>query len=318
MAYEFDGQTSFRATSAPRSFSHDIMNHPYFIAALGTPLDDDELLHLEGLHAHFSDQLAGGMDGVLVAGTMGMMQLLRDQTYQALVRRSADFWRGKGELFVGVGDASFWRTRDRIHFVNQFPVDVVVVLAPYFMKFSQDQLIDYYSTLADESKAPVYLYDLPQSTGTTLSHDTIKALARHPNIRGIKCSGDVAQVRVLSDSFAGADFRVIVAQPLIVDVLMRSGMQQHLDGVFAMFPAWVKRMKAAVTAEDWGLAANLSQMMGVAMPRLHHYGVLSAMTALLNERGIPGNYAPRPYVRLDAQQRAALLAEKTIAALGAD
>ena len=294
------------------------MNQPYFIAAVGTPLDDDELLHVDGLHAHFGDQLAGDVDGVLVAGTMGMMQLLRDETYQALIRRSVEFWRGKGELFAGVGDASLCRTRDRIRFVNQFPVDVVVVLAPYFMKFNQDQLIHYYSSLADDSKAPLYLYDLPQSTGTTLSHETIHALAKHPNIRGIKCSGDVAQVRVLADSFADSDFRVIVAQPLIVDVLMRHGMRQHLDGVFAMFPAWVKRMKAAVQTDDWESASRLSQTMGRAMPRLHHYGVLSAMTTLLNVRGFPGSYAPRPYPRLDAEQQSRLLADPAIAALTAN
>lgn len=291
------------------------MTDPYFIAALGTPLDAEENLHSEGLRTHLEDQLAGGMDGVLVGGTMGMMQLLRDDTYRELVKQSAEQWSGRGELFVGVGDASYARTLDRLRYVNQFPVDVTVVLAPYFMKFSQDQLIDYYQSLAQESRSPLYLYDLPQSTGTVLSVDTVVKLSQHPNIRGIKCSGDIAQVRVLIDAVAGTNFRVIVAQPLIVDVLMRSGIRQHLDGVFAMFPAWVKRMKQAVASNDWDAAAALSQAMGRVMPVLHKYGVMATMSAVLNARGIAGNYGPRPYSRLDAEQVQSLLAEPAIVAL---
>lgn len=291
------------------------MSAPYFIAALGTPLGEEEQLHIGGLQAQFDSQIRGEMDGVLVGGTMGMMQLLRDDTYLDLLRHSAEYWQGKGEIFVGVGDASFARSRDRLRLVNEFPVDVVVVLAPYFMKFGQDQLIEYYSALANESKAPLYLYDLPQSTGTSLSHSTIHTLAKHQNIRGIKCSGDVAQVRVLTDSFAGTDFRVIVAQPLLVDTLMRHGMRQHLDGVFAMFPNWVKQMKHAVATENWTTAAELSQRMGRVMPRLQHYGVMSAMTAIMNSKGIAGSFAPRPFPALSASQVDELLREPTVLAL---
>ncbi len=291
------------------------MSKPCFIAAIGSPLDNDELLDKRGLLSHLEDQWTGEMDGVLVAGTMGMMQLLRDETYRDLVKHSSELVTGKGELFVGVGDASFARTRDRLRFVNQFPIDVTVVLAPYFMKFSQELLIEYYLALADESRSPMYLYDLPQSTGTSLSFETVETLSKHRNIRGIKCSGDVAQVRALTDALGGPNFRVIVAQPLIVDVLMHHGMRQHLDGVFAMFPSWVKKMKRAVLAEDWNLAAGLSQAMARVMPRLHHYGVLSAMTDIMNTRGIGGNYAPRPYPRLTAAQREQLLQEPAVVAL---
>jgi 4-hydroxy-tetrahydrodipicolinate synthase len=288
------------------------MTSSYFIAALGTPLDAEENLHRDGLRAHLADQQANEIDGVLVGGTMGMMQLLRDSTYHDLVQLSSELYAGKGELFVGVGDASFARTLDRLRLANQFPIDVAVVLSPYFMKFTQEQLIDYYRAIADESRVPLYLYDLPQTTGTVLTLDTVTTLAKHPNIRGIKCSGDIAQARVLIDSVAGENFRVIVAQPLIVDVLLRHGVHQHLDGVYALFPEWVKKMKHAVGAERWDEAAALSKGMGRVMPRLHHYGVLSAMTTLLNARGIPGSFAPRPYPVLAPELAQALLNESTI------
>ena len=120
---------------------------------------------------------------------------------------------------------------------------------------------------------------------------------------------------MLADSFATRDFRVILAQPLLVDVLVASGYDQHLDGLFAMFPGWVKQMKQAVAASDWRAAAKLSNAMGQSLPRMFQDGVFPAMTALLNARGIPGSFSPRPYPRLTRQQCESLTADPLISEL---
>jgi hypothetical protein len=72
---------------------------PYLISAIGTPLEDDECLHGEGLRAHLEQQRAANIDGILVAGTMGLLQMLRDQTYQQLVESLRD---------CGARTVSFW------------------------------------------------------------------------------------------------------------------------------------------------------------------------------------------------------------------
>ena len=97
----------------------------YFITAIGTPLTKDEKLHEEGLRAQLEDQWNSGIDGILVAGTMGAMQLLSDQTYRTLVERSVELSAGKGEVMVGAGDAGFARSRDRILFLNNLKIDGV-------------------------------------------------------------------------------------------------------------------------------------------------------------------------------------------------
>jgi 4-hydroxy-tetrahydrodipicolinate synthase len=288
---------------------------PYFISAIGTPLDAEEQLHREGLRAHLDDQAIGFVDGILIAGTMGLMQLLSDTTYYQLINQSLEIWSPKGELLVGVGDCSFIRTRDRIRLVNEFKVDGTVVLAPYFIKFSQQELIDYYTALADESQAPLYLYDLPQRTGTTILADTVRTLAEHPNIRGIKCSGDVAQACLLAESTAGQNFRVIIAQPLLSDVLLRSGHFEHLDGAFSIFPTWVGQMKHASEGNQWQYAAELSQKMSSLIDVLQRYGVFQGMTGILNSRGIPGNFAPRPHSALSSDKLRELLSEPAVASL---
>lgn len=288
------------------------MARPYVISAIGTPLDDDEHLHQGGLEAHLEQQRAAGIDGILVAGTMGLLQLLRDTTYEQLVRESSRLWNRPGELLVGIGDASLARTRDRLTFVNQFPVGGVVALAPYFIKFSQQELIAYYRALADESRSPLYLYDLPQRTGTSLEIDTVVQLSRHPHIAGIKCSGDIGQARLLKESLPDTSFRIIVAQPLLIDVLTRAGVQQHLDGIYAVVPGWVQEISDLIEGEQWDATALRVKRLAELLKVFHRYGVFQSMTELLNAMGVPGNFAPRPHAKFDERQRRSFLEEPII------
>jgi 4-hydroxy-tetrahydrodipicolinate synthase len=282
---------------------------PYFISAICTPLTESDELHEEGLSAHIGEQCEAGISGLLVAGTMGLMQLLSDQTYQNLCRRSIEINRGRTELMIGAGDASVARTLARVEFLNTLRgIDGVVVLSPYFIQFSQPELIDYYRAIADVSKAPLYLYDLPQRTHCKIELPTVLELAKHPNIKGIKCSDAFTSTRQLIDAVEGR-FRVIVASPLVADMLLKFGIFEQLDGLFGVAPRWITKLGQAAQAGDWSTAALYQQKITALLHVCDKYGILPAVTALLNERGIGGRLAPRPYQMLDAESRDRLMQE---------
>jgi 4-hydroxy-tetrahydrodipicolinate synthase len=284
-------------------------------AAVGTPLTADAQLHREAMEAHVADQFRGGMTGVLIGGTMGLMQLLTDATYRQLVEVGVRAAAGRGEVMVGIGDLSFARTRERIRFVNeQRGIDGVVCLSPFLVKFSQDELVDYFTALADESRVPVYLYDLPGLTGVKLSLETVLAVAKHPNIRGIKCSSELGWSRQLAD-LSPKDFRVIFAQADLVDVLLHAGATQHLDGIFALAPDWTSAIARAAAGGDWERAAAMQQKLSALLRVVKAFGVFPSFTALLNARGIPGNYCPAPLRQLDEARRECLLASPIVAEL---
>jgi len=293
------------------------------ISAICTPLDDQGRLHAEGLRLHLDDQWQHGIDGVLIGGTMGLLQLLADTTWQTLVHQAAAWSRGRGEVLVGVGDCSFDRTRDRVQAIDTLPIDGVVVLAPYFLAFSQDELAGYFEALADVSRRPVYLYDLPGRTGVKLETPLVCRLARHPNIRGIKVSDDWSATRELArglaESNAPESFRVIPAQALLVDVLAREGIAANLDGIFSLAPAWTRSIVDAVTAGDQAAAADRQRRLARLFEAVRHpFPLFPACTAVLNARGIPGTVAPRPLQPLPAADREQLLNQPVLQELIAD
>jgi dihydrodipicolinate synthase/N-acetylneuraminate lyase len=288
-------------------------NAANFIPAVGTPLTEDERLHDIGFARQMNDLASHGIRSVFVAGSMGAMQLLGDDTYRQLIERSVELWKGRGELMAGAGDTSFRRTRDRIEFLNRFPLDGVVVLAPYFWKVSQDELIEYFTSLAGISRAPLYLYDLPQVVGTKIQLETALALSKVPNLKGIKCSDEPGYARQLIDRL-GPSFRVIIAQPNLVDVFLRHGIREHLDGMYLIAPHWAMAIGEAAGREDWATAATYQQKLSRLLGMFHRFGT-PAFSPLMNVRGIPGAFAPRPVRRLSEADREQLLAEPIVAEL---
>jgi len=281
------------------------MNKPYFISAVGTPLTEEEQLLETGLEMELADHWNHGIDGILVAGTMGAMQLLTDKTYRSLIERAVHYSAGRGEVLIGAGDAGFTRSRERIEYINQFKVDGIAVLAPYFWKFPQELLVDYYRGLADVAKSPLYLYDLPTVTGTKISMETFLELSKHPNIRGAKLSCDVDFVRQLIDR-VGDSFRIIVASPNLIDVLLRHGINEHLDGMWSIAPGWTVALGQCVMKGDYEAAARYQRLITEARELIAQYSY-SAYTIMMNARGLPGKYAPRPFIPLNEEKKKQLL-----------
>ncbi|EAQ78751.1 dihydrodipicolinate synthase family protein [Blastopirellula marina] len=271
------------------------MSATKFITALCTPLSDDDAIHVAGLEAHIEDQLDNGIDSLLVAGTMGFMQVLSMETYLQLVAESVRIGNERAELLVGVGDTGTSTTLARIRAVENLPVDGLVIVSPYFLKYTQAELIDYFTDLADASKKPLFLYDLPRLTGTKLEISTVLKLSEHPNIHGIKCSDDFAQSRPLL-ALQSDQFRVIIAQPTILDVLLKAGVREHLDGVFGFAPHWIRDMQTALGKRDWLAVTQIQNQFNELLAAMQSIdaSIFSTTSELLNLRGIPGRMAPKP------------------------
>ncbi|MCC9605550.1 dihydrodipicolinate synthase family protein [Blastopirellula sp. JC732] len=281
------------------------------ISAICTPVDFNGDLHVAGLAAHIEAQIAAGIDGLLVAGTMGLMQLQTDATYQRLIDESVGIVAGRTELWVGVGDAGYQRTLERIRIAERQPVDGLVILTPYLMKFDEEELLRYYLNLADAANKPLFLYDLPGLTGTALSMELIEQVVAHPNIHGLKCTRTWEWTVELWERFGGKT-RVVPAQPERVADLVRLGVPDNLDGLFAIFPNQSRALADAADRGEWEEAASLQADLNSFLEVIRAKHLFGAVTCVMNEMGTEGLMAPEPYYQLSAEEKEAFLSNPTI------
>ena len=75
---------------------------------------------------------------------------------------------------------------ERVRSATEAGVDGLLLVTPYYNRPSQRGIAEHFRTVAASSHLPVLLYDIPGRSGTAIEPDTIRALASHPNIVGVK------------------------------------------------------------------------------------------------------------------------------------
>jgi 4-hydroxy-tetrahydrodipicolinate synthase len=87
----------------------------------------------------------------------------------------------------------------------------VLVVTPYYNKPPQAGIIAHTVAVAESTDLPAMLYDIPGRTGVPLTHETIVALAAHPQVVALKDAKDdlVATTKVLAETdlavYSGTD-----------------------------------------------------------------------------------------------------------------
>ncbi len=126
--------------------------------------------------------------GVLVLGSNGETPMLDDDESERIVAGVRVVVPRDRTFLVGAGKES---TRGTIQSARRFAelgADAVLVRPPFYYKgqMTAEALSAHFRAVADASPVPVLMYNLPGTTGFTLTPAMVAALAEHPNIIGLK------------------------------------------------------------------------------------------------------------------------------------
>jgi 4-hydroxy-2-oxoglutarate aldolase len=163
-------------------------------AALTTPFAGDEIA-ADKLRDNVQKYNRTDLAGYLVLGSTGESVSLTDGESLRLVEAFVAATAPGKKIFVGTARES---TRGTIDFTNSLAgrgIAAALVRPPSYFKskMTREALKTHYRTVAEASKLPVLIYNIPQNTGISLEPQLIIELAAHPNIVGLKeSSGSLA------------------------------------------------------------------------------------------------------------------------------
>ena len=147
------------------------------------------------LAAHLVD---GGCDELVLNGTTGESPTTTVEEKVALIRAVKDEVGDRAVIVAGAGTNN---TRTSIELAKESAkagADGLLVVTPYYSKPSQEGLKQHFTAVANATDLPVILYDIPGRSGIPIKPDTIRALAEHLRIKGMKeAKGDLASAAAL-------------------------------------------------------------------------------------------------------------------------
>lgn len=221
------------------------------LTAIVTPFDAEGELNLPGLTRQVARQLDAG-NGIFCGGTNGEFFVLNEAEKIAVTRTCVETVAGRAPVVAHIGEIS---TRDTIRLGKQIAalgVDAVSVITPYFAPLKQSELIAHYTAVADALTVPVFLYNIPARTGNTLEPTTVRALAEHPNISGIKDSaGSDESLRGFLNAVSDIDgFDVLNGPDSLIHQGFVEGCSACISGLANVAPAAINAIWSRFNAGD--------------------------------------------------------------------
>jgi 4-hydroxy-2-oxoglutarate aldolase len=286
-----------------------------------TPFLQNGELDRSGFEQNVRAHLQHGLRGIVVTGSTGEAPLLDERERESLVEWARPHVAGDRVLIAGVGAESTRTTLRYAEHAAERGVDAVMVVAPHYFgsAMTTDAMRAHYLRIADESPAPVVIYNIPKYMHFTLAPSLVQELAKHENVIGIK---DSSGERELMESYLPAQndtFTVLTGSGQLWKTAVQIGSRGGVLGVSLFAASLTKAVLEAVERRDAATADALQNRLTPLAKEIVGVMGVAGVKAAMDVVGLHGG-APRlpllPLGRADLERVRQLLrdAELSVAA----
>jgi 4-hydroxy-tetrahydrodipicolinate synthase len=248
-----------------------------------TPMREDERVDYNAWQILIDRLIAAGVDGLFCGGSSGEFFALDTEERQVTLRFCRQAVAGRVPFYGNVGAIT---TRDTValaRFAEAEGVDVLVVITPYYLKATQDELAEHYIEVCSAVRKPVLAYNFPPHGATELAAETLARIAaRCENLVGIKDSSGSLDLGIAYRAAGlGGQLPVLVGPENMIVEALDNGLAGTVTALANIVPrlyvdlyrAWrenrraeAERLQGIVNGMcDWVLAHTFPSMLKEAM-----------------------------------------------------
>jgi len=268
--------------------------------ALTTPFDREGRIDERAYAENIDRLLAAGATGFVAGGCTGEFWALSHDERKRLAEVTVRAVDGRGTVIVGTGCVTVDETVALTRFAETAGSDGALILPPYFVKLTDDEIFAHYRDVSDRVGLPILLYNITGNAVNALSPELVVRLATLDRVVAVKeSSGDwnnyYATFLAVRDRL-----RVFCGPSSIFGV---PAVELGADGTIDCFPnMWTPgglELYSSVARGDRAEAARL-QALGRRLTDLCTSGgrtLYPATKAALDLLGFQGGGRPRPPLR---------------------
>ena len=270
--------------------------------ALITPFDERDEINFDVLRVLMERLISQGVKGFYVDGSTGEAFLLSFAERKALLSGAAEINAGRATMIAQIGCISTKQAIELAKHAEQCGYHAVSSVAPFYFKFSFEEIRRYYYAIADAVSIPVILYNIPGLSGVNLSVEQMACFLRDPQFIGVKHTS--------SDYFAMRQLKTAFPDKVIFngfDETFLAGLSMGADGAIGstynfMADTFI-RIQSLFDEGRIAEAAALQEKADKVIAVLCRYGVIPGVKAILTKMGIPAGVSRAPFADLtDAQK----------------
>lgn len=270
------------------------------IPALLTPFDKNNKINEKVLAEVIERNINQGVSSFYVGGSTSEVFLLTREERLALYKTVKDIVGDRLPLIAHIGDTSTERAIEYAKFAEKCGYDVISAVAPFYYKFSNEQIKKYYYDIVAASDLPMLVYNIPVFSGTALSNDDFAEFLEKDKFIGVKfTANDLFQMERIKHSFEN---KLMFNG---YDEVFLSGLAAGADGGIGstynfMADRFIK-IQSLFKKGEMEQAAALQKKANEIISVFSKYGGMESQKLIMNLLGYDFGTARAPFLKPDKQ-----------------
>ena len=265
--------------------------------AMVTPFLADLSVDVDALKKLVDFQIENGTDYIVALGTTAETPTLNAEERRLVIKTIVNQVKGRVPVIMGIGGNC---TTELVYTLKNFDftgIDAILSVTPYYNKPSQEGLYQHYKAIAEATKLPIILYNVPGRTGTNMTAETTLRIARDfKNVVAVKeASGNIVQMDDIIKN-KPATFNVISGDDGITFPLITLGAIGVISVIGNAFPREFSRMVRLALAGDYEHARAIHHQFTELFSLLFVDGNPAGVKSMLNAMGLIENKLRLPLV----------------------
>jgi len=162
--------------------------------AIVTPFRDGKF-DVEAYENLIEFQIDNGTQAIIVLGTTGEASTIDSEEKGLIIATAVEKTDGRVPIIVGVGSNSTEIAIENTRQAESLGADGVLLVSPYYNKCTNNGLIAHFTEVANSTKLPVIIYNVPGRTGVNIPPEVNLAMSKVENVIGVKeASGNISQI----------------------------------------------------------------------------------------------------------------------------
>ena len=200
-------------------------NFKGIFTALLTPFDDKNKINEKSLEQLIEMNIKKGVDGFYVSGSTAEAFLLTEEERRHLYKLVKDIVGNRCTLIAHIGCVGTLQTIDYGKYVESLGYDAISSVAPFYYKFSFEEIKQHYYMTANNVNLPMIIYNIPSFSGVSLTPANIGEFLCDERFIGVKHTSN--------DYFAMQQFKAAFPEKVIYngfDEMFLAGLSMGADG----------------------------------------------------------------------------------------